>query len=271
MGNRFVRIGFLCLFVSLILIVCAGCGSTGVTSSAPSSSPTPTFFNLSGTLSPAIKTAGATVTLSGGSSATTTADANGNYSFTGLSNGSYIVAPTKGGLTFSPASQSVTLNGASNTSVNFTASAPLQSINISASSASIIKGSTAQFTALGTLTDGTTQDLTSSAAWSSSNPTVASMTAGGVSTGVGTGSSVITAIQNGITSNSFTLTVTPGTVTLQSITINAPNSSIAKGTTERPASRSSGWREQYHGNAEWRNLKYLRPGGHRSHADVDHD
>jgi len=173
------------------------------------------------------------VTLSGGSSATTTADANGNYSFTGLSNGSYIVAPTKGGLTFSPASQSVTLNGASNTSVNFTASAPLQSINISASSASIIKGSTAQFTALGTLTDGTTQDLTSSAAWSSSNPTVASMTAGGVSTGVGTGSSVITAIQNGITSNSFTLTVTPGTVTLQSITINAPNSSIAKGTTEQ--------------------------------------
>jgi hypothetical protein len=37
---------------------------------------------------------GATVTLSGASSATTTTDANGNYSFTGLDNGSYTVTPS---------------------------------------------------------------------------------------------------------------------------------------------------------------------------------
>jgi len=56
-------------------------------------------------------------------SATTTADASGNYSFTGLANGSYTVTPSKAGFTFTPASQAVTINGANQTGVNFTASA----------------------------------------------------------------------------------------------------------------------------------------------------
>ena len=51
------------------------------------------------------------------------ADANGNYSFTGLANGSYTVTPSKTGYTFSPANQSVTVNGANVTAVNFTAQA----------------------------------------------------------------------------------------------------------------------------------------------------
>jgi hypothetical protein len=63
--------------------------------------------------------AGATVTLSGTSGATTTADANGNFSFTGLTNGSYVVSPSKAGVTFAPTSRSVTVNGASQTGVNF--------------------------------------------------------------------------------------------------------------------------------------------------------
>ncbi len=65
--------------------------------------------------------AGATVTLSGAASATATADANGNYSFTGVANGSYVVSPSKPGVTFAPTSQSVTVNGASQTGVNFKA------------------------------------------------------------------------------------------------------------------------------------------------------
>ena len=63
--------------------------------------------------------AGATVTLSGTSSSTTTADANGNFSFTGLTNGSYVVSPSKPGVTFAPTSRSVSVNGASQTGVNF--------------------------------------------------------------------------------------------------------------------------------------------------------
>src|SRR5439155_18540885 len=64
---------------------------------------------------------GATVTLGGAASASATADAAGNYSFSNLANGSYTVTPTKSGYTFSPPSQSVTINAANLTGVNFTA------------------------------------------------------------------------------------------------------------------------------------------------------
>jgi Galactose oxidase-like, Early set domain/SdrD B-like domain len=65
-------------------------------------------WTLSGSITPATVAAGTTVTLGETSSATTTADANGNYSFTGLANGSYIVTPTKSGASFSPSNQPAT-------------------------------------------------------------------------------------------------------------------------------------------------------------------
>ena len=52
-------------------------------------------------------------------SQTVTGDANGNYSFTGLPNGSYLVTPTKTSFTFSPASRTVTVSGANATGINF--------------------------------------------------------------------------------------------------------------------------------------------------------
>ncbi len=64
---------------------------------------------------------GTTLTLTGTSSATATADSSGNYSFNGLANGTYTVTPTKAGINFSPASQTVTINGAHALAVNFTA------------------------------------------------------------------------------------------------------------------------------------------------------
>jgi hypothetical protein len=51
--------------------------------------------------------------------ATVVADPSGNYSITGLSNGAYTVTPTKTGETFGPASQSVTISGASLSAINF--------------------------------------------------------------------------------------------------------------------------------------------------------
>jgi hypothetical protein len=74
--------------------------------------------------------AGSTVTLSGMASATTTADGSGNYSFTGLANGSYTVTPSKTGLVFTPANQTVTVSGADVTGVNFTAN-PIPTYSIS--------------------------------------------------------------------------------------------------------------------------------------------
>jgi hypothetical protein len=84
-----------------------------------SSGGSPTW-SISGTISPSSAGAAATVNLSGASTATVTADASGNYSFTGLANGTYAVTPTQKGYTFTPTSQSVTINGANAASVNFT-------------------------------------------------------------------------------------------------------------------------------------------------------
>jgi hypothetical protein len=67
--------------------------------------------------------AGATVTLSGDASASTTADGSGNYSFGSLLNGSYTVTPSLAGYTFSPTSISFSINSASVAGVNFVATA----------------------------------------------------------------------------------------------------------------------------------------------------
>ena len=79
----------------------------------------PTYI-VSGAVSPAANGIGTTLTLSGSTSRTTSADASGNYSFSGVANGSYTVTPDKLGYTFTPASQSITVNDG-NATVNFTA------------------------------------------------------------------------------------------------------------------------------------------------------
>jgi hypothetical protein len=65
--------------------------------------------------------AGATVSWSDTSTGSTTADGSGNYSITGLSNGSYVVTPSLAGYTFSPTSQNETVSGSNISGVNFTA------------------------------------------------------------------------------------------------------------------------------------------------------
>jgi len=110
------------LFVVLfsLTILLSGCGgghwdlySGGGNSNSDSSAPV-SEYSISGSITlNGVALAGATVTLSGASSATTTTDANGNYSFTGLSNGSYTITPTLTGYNFSNTSDAVTINGAS--------------------------------------------------------------------------------------------------------------------------------------------------------------
>ncbi len=88
-------------------------------------------WTISGTIGPSASIGvGTLLTLSGAASATTTADASGNYSFSNLSSGSYTVTPSKSGYTFTPATQSVTIDGANVSGVNFTA-ASKQTWNIS--------------------------------------------------------------------------------------------------------------------------------------------
>jgi uncharacterized protein YjdB len=54
-------------------------------------------------------------------------------------------------------------------------------------------GAAAQLTATATMGDGSTQDVTSSATWSSSNGAVATVSSAGVVTGVAAGSATIAA------------------------------------------------------------------------------
>jgi len=63
--------------------------------------------------------AGATITLSGAASATTTANPLGQYSFSGLAAGAYVVTPTKTGIKFTPTSSNQTIVATDIIGVNF--------------------------------------------------------------------------------------------------------------------------------------------------------
>jgi hypothetical protein len=90
---------------------------SGVDFTATSVQPT---YTISGTINPPSSGSGSTVTLSGTAAATTTADASGNYSFAGLSSGSYAVTPEKPRATFTPAKQAVIINQSDVSGVTFT-------------------------------------------------------------------------------------------------------------------------------------------------------
>src|ERR1700749_3133349 len=65
----------------------------------------------------------------------------------------------------------------------------LTSIQVLPASGSVTTGSTLQFKATGIYSDNSTQDLTSSVAWASSNTAIATISASGMATGVTSGQS----------------------------------------------------------------------------------
>jgi hypothetical protein len=107
--------------VVLMLIAMVGCQGLS-TKQSSTSTPGPNPLSISGSISPAASGSGAAVTLTGALQATTKADNSGSYSFGSLANGSYTVKASKSGVSFSPSSQQVTVNGAQVTGVNFKAS-----------------------------------------------------------------------------------------------------------------------------------------------------
>jgi hypothetical protein len=100
----------------------SGADESGVDFSGSATATTTTVpgHSVSGTV---VGAAGVTVTLSGKASATTTTDAAGNYQFRDLADGSYTVTPSLTGYTFDPASAVVSLSGADESGVDFSASA----------------------------------------------------------------------------------------------------------------------------------------------------
>jgi hypothetical protein len=87
----------------------------------PASSVVPQLYTISGSITPSSAGSGTTMTRGGSGTGNVSADASGNYSFTGLPNGSYTITPTKSGYVFTPGSQGATVNGANVTGINFSA------------------------------------------------------------------------------------------------------------------------------------------------------
>ncbi len=94
------------------------------------------------------------------------------------------------------------------TGLTVTGAPVLVSIAVTPANPSIVVGSQQQFAATGTYSDGSHQDLTNSATWSSSNPSVATINTSGLATGVSAGTTTIQAASGGIY-GSTGLTVTP--------------------------------------------------------------
>jgi len=132
----------------------------GGPATVPAFTATAQTWTMSGSITPASLASGATVTLSqsGTTIATATADANGGYSFTSVANGTYTVTPTLSGISFSPTSQSVTVSG--NTTVpNFTAAAQTWTVSGSITPGTIASGSTVTLSQNGTTVATATADV----------------------------------------------------------------------------------------------------------------
>jgi trimeric autotransporter adhesin len=106
----------------------------------------------------------------------------------------------------------------------------LESIAVTAANTTVPLGTLTQFKATGTYSDKSTQDLTATATWTSSNPSVTTIAAGGLATALNINPSpIMISAKSGSVSGNMGLTVAAATLT--SITIfGAPTVTIAKGT-----------------------------------------
>src|SRR4029077_5998833 len=106
----------------------------------------------------------------------------------------------------------------------------LLSITVSPNPSSLPEGERGQLTAIGDFSDGSVQNLTQSATWSSSAPSVATVNSAGLASGLIVGCTTITAV-SGTVQGTTTLTVT--SPVLASIAVTPTKSSIAAGNTQQ--------------------------------------
>ncbi|QEM67448.1 hypothetical protein FO488_04355 [Geobacter sp. FeAm09] len=114
-----------------------------------------------------------------------------------------------------------TLGGVSATSTMTVSSATVTTITVTPAAPTLAKGLTKQFTATGTFSDATTQDLTFDAAWSSSDTAVASISdtaddTRGLATALAAGTTTISATFGGMSGTTLLTATAP---VLQSIAV----------------------------------------------------
>jgi len=99
--------------------------------------------------------------------------------------------------------------GTSDSTTLTVTSAALLSISITPANPTLPPGTTQQFSASGTYSDGASYDITTQVSWSSSDPSVATVSESGLATAVAAGSTTVTATYESI-SGSTVVTVPSG-------------------------------------------------------------
>ena len=104
------------LLFTFTSLLAPGCGGSGGGYGGGESGST---YSISGTVTfTGAPMLGVTISIPGYAPVKT--DSNGNYSVSGLPNGTYTVTPSSAALTFTPVKKSVTINGSNVVGVNFT-------------------------------------------------------------------------------------------------------------------------------------------------------
>jgi hypothetical protein len=141
--------------------------------------------------------ASAKISVIGTETLSETSNSSGNYSFSGLQPGKYLVTPSLSGYRFSPASKSVAIESASEVaSLSFTATATITVASLDATPASMALtagGVTQQLTVQATYSNGVTGNVTKSATYASNSTAVATVSQSGVITAVGAGKATVIA------------------------------------------------------------------------------
>lgn len=222
---RHVRRAIAAILVISLLLAIAACGSGSGGSTAPR-----TLTSLAITPANSSVAVGSTRQLT----------ATGTYSDGSTTNLTSSVSWTSSDLTIETVSNSglvtgvglgtamiTASSGSVSTHTNLVVNPALVSIAVTPATPSIPVNGTQQFTATGTYSDSSQQDITGSVTWSSSDGNVATITNAGLATGIAAGSVTIHAVSGNV-GGSTTLTVTP---ILVSLTVTAADPIIDINTT----------------------------------------
>jgi uncharacterized protein YjdB len=111
-----------------------------------------------------------------------------------------------------------------------TQTASITTISVGASASSLSVGQTLQLAAIATYSDKSTKDVTSTATWQSSDPTIATISSSGRLTATKAGTVTVMATV-GTTSGSLLITVKVGAPTVTAVSVSAASSSLGVGRT----------------------------------------
>jgi hypothetical protein len=209
---------------TVFCVILAGCNGGSKNNSSSSITPTPTLTSIGVSPATANVAINATqqLTATGTYSDSTTKDVTSTASWS--SSTATVATISASGLATAVAAGKSTITATlSQVSGTATVTVPpiLKSIAITPASPSGNVGATTQLAATGTYSDATTQDLTSSATWSSSNSAIATVSTAGLLTFVAAGTATITATSGSVS----------GT---DSVTVQAPSISAVSNSNPLP-------------------------------------